>query len=164
MTYDIFGADIGGVLIDRVADGTDTSFFTGRYLETPQVAGAFDALARLHAGHFAGRVHVISKCGTRIEARSREWLAHHRFHEITGISETHLHFCRERKDKAPIAEALGLTHFVDDRLDVLGYLDAVAHRFLFRPNATDAEAAKKLRWHRFRVVSQWPEIEAAIAS
>lgn len=164
MTTEFFGADLGGVLIDRVADGTDTSFFSGRYLETPQVGGAFDALARLNAGRFAGRVYVISKCGPRVEERSRDWLAHHRFHQITGIPQTHVHFCRDRKDKAPIAETLGLTHFVDDRLDVLGFLDAVPHRFLFRPNDADARAAAKIRWPRFRVVSHWPEIEAAIAS
>jgi hypothetical protein len=39
-----------------------------------------------------------------------------------------------RREKADHARALGLTHFIDDRLDVLGHLEGlVPHRFLFGP-------------------------------
>ena len=39
----------------------------------------------------------------------------------------------ERRDKAPICERLGITHFVDDRLDVLAYMETVEHRYLLGP-------------------------------
>jgi hypothetical protein len=43
-------------------------------------------------------------------------------------------FCRERPDKAVIAAELGLTHFVDDRVDVLEHMvGVVTHRYLFGP-------------------------------
>jgi hypothetical protein len=122
--------DIGGVIIDRVGEGTDTSFFGDRPLETPAVPGAFEALARL-AVLFDGRVHLVSKAGPEVEARTRDWLAHHRFFEATGLEEAHLHVVRERADKAPEAARLGITHFVDDRVDILESLVTVPYRHLF---------------------------------
>ena len=127
------GVDVGGVIIDRVNDKTDTSFFGDNYLRTTAVPGAFEGLARLNAARFPGRIYLVSKCGPRIEARTRAWLAHHRFHAITGIPEAHLRFCRRRPDKAPICAALGISHFVDDRLEVLTYLTGVPQRYLFHP-------------------------------
>ncbi len=131
------GVDVGGVIIDRVNDNTDTSFFGDNYLRTTAVPGAFEALARLNAGRFEGQIHLVSKCGPRIEARTRTWLAHHGFHATTGIPETHLRFCRRRPDKGPICAALGISHFVDDRLEVLTYLTGVQRRYLFRPVETE---------------------------
>ncbi len=129
----ILGVDVGGVLIARVEGDADTSFFGKRFLETPAVPGAIEAVARLHRGRFRDAVWIVSKCGEQIEARTREWLAHHGFHESTGIPPERLRFCRRRADKAPICDDLGITHFVDDRLEVLGYLARVPHRILFRP-------------------------------
>lgn len=68
---DALGVDVGGVIVDRVAEGTDTSFFADRHLETPAVAGAFDGL-RLLTSHFEGRVYLISKAGPKIAGKTRE--------------------------------------------------------------------------------------------
>ena len=128
------GVDVGGVLVDRIrADGSDTSFFSDRYLETPAVAGAFDTLARLGRERFGQRICIVSKCGPRTEEKTRLWLAHHRLLETLGLDAQALHFCRERRDKAPICKRLGVTHFIDDRMDVLVHLTSVPHRFLFGP-------------------------------
>ncbi|MEV7330303.1 hypothetical protein [Micromonospora sp. NPDC093244] len=72
-----------------------------------------------------------------------------------------VHFCRTRPDKAPIARRLGLTHVVDDKLEVLGYLDSVPHRYLFRPRPAEvaANAALLPRVHR---VESWPELTALL--
>ena len=134
---EILGVDVGGVIIDRVNDNTDTSLFSDNYLATTAVPGAFEALARLTAGRFGGQVFLVSKCGARVEAKTREWLHHHDFHARTGIPAGHLHFCRRRPDKAGICERLGVTHFIDDRLEVLGYLDTVTNLYLFRPDARE---------------------------
>jgi len=138
-TKDKLGVDIGGVIIDRINDRTDTSFFSDSYLETTAVPGAFDALARLAAERFGAGVYLVSKCGPAIEAKTRAWLAHHAFFARTGIAAAHLRFCRRRRDKAAIAESLGLTHFIDDRLEVLGYLHAVPHRYLFKPREAEVQ-------------------------
>src|SRR3954452_3190791 len=127
----VLGVDIGGVIIDRGGDGGDTSFFGDRPLETPPVAGVFDALAGLAADPFDYRVHLISKAGPRTVERTRAWLEHRDFHAITGIAPSAVHFVRERADKDPVCRRLGVTHFVDDRLSVLNLLPSVPHRYLF---------------------------------
>lgn len=128
------GIDIGGVIIGRHDDSDDTSFFGDNYLRTPAVTGALDALTTINkAGTFAGNCHLISKCGKKTENRTREWLSHNHFHDATGIDEAHLHFCRERKQKAELCDELGITRFVDDRLEVLTYLAHLRWRYLFDP-------------------------------
>jgi hypothetical protein len=145
------------VIVALAAGDEDTSFFGSRPLETPATAGAFEQLAILTAGPFAGRVHLVSKAGPKVASNTRAWLAHHRFFERTGIAATNLHFVRQRRDKAPVCQRLGITHFVDDRLDVLAYLDTVEYRYLFTggtPGRTpDARAPE---W--VTVTATWTEL------
>ncbi|MEU8300116.1 hypothetical protein AB0C04_22915 [Micromonospora sp. NPDC048909] len=154
------GVDIGGVIIEPADDDADTSFFGEHYLRTPVVAGAFEALATLAAGPF-DEVHLVSKCGEDTERRTREWLVHHDFHTRTGIPVRRVHFCRTRPAKAPIARRLGLTHFVDDKLEVLGYLDSVPHRYLFRPRAAEV-ARHDVHLPLVHRVESWPELVTAL--
>ncbi|MGC5019570.1 hypothetical protein [Micromonospora sp. DT47] len=153
------GVDVGGVIIERSEGTDDTSFFGPNYLRTPPVAGVFEALAEL-VPRF-DEAYVVSKCEEPTERRTREWLAHHDFHARTGIGPERLHFCRTRPEKGPIAAQLGLTHFVDDRLEVLGHLDTVPYRYLFRPrqDEVDAYAAQLAGVRR---VESWPELVAAL--
>lgn len=129
------GIDIGRVIIEGDTPGADTSFIGGSIedaLATPAVAGAFDAIRRL-VTLFGQRVWLVSKCGKRVEEKSRLWLAHHRFFAETGMSEANVRFCRERPQKRDHALDLRLTHFIDDRTDVLEHLaGAVPHLVLFR--------------------------------
>jgi hypothetical protein len=155
------GVDIGGVVIDRVDDDADTSFFGDNYLATPAVPGVFDALARLVGEKFDDRVHLVSKCVRRVQGKSLEWLAHHDFYARTGVSPDHVRFCRERPDKAMIAAELGLTHFIDDRLEILGYLETVGNLYLFRPHEGEVHRHRRHR-HRVHVVQAWDEAVRAI--
>lgn len=152
-----FGVDVGGVIVDRINDNTDTSFFSDNYLATTAVPGAFDALARLVAGRFGDQVFIVSKCGSRVEAKTREWLAHHDFYTRTGIAAEHLHFCRRRPDKAGICERLGITHFIDDRLEVLGYLGTVPDLYLFQPDRREMKRHER-HLSRVQVVQSWDEV------
>ena len=155
------GVDIGGVVIERASQRGDTSFSGDRYLETPAIAGVVEALARLTAERFGPSVHFVSKCGATTERKTREWLAHHRLFERTGIPADNLHFCRRRDEKAPIAARLGLTHFVDDRLEVLGYLETVPTLILF--DAIEDEVAKHRHLlDRVTRVAGWPEVTALL--
>lgn len=132
------GVDIGRVIIDGSAhpDGGDTAFFQGdeaTMLATPEVAGAVEAIAAL-TERFDGRVWLVSKCGPRVQERTRRWLAGHDFFARTGIDGSHLRFCRLRPEKRIHCVELRLTHFVDDRPDVHAAIrDVVAHRYLFGP-------------------------------
>src|SRR5690349_10553172 len=115
------GVDIGRVLIaGPAAGGPDTAFFAGdeaAMLATPEVPGAVDALADL-VDRLDGRVWLVSKCGPRVQARTRRWLAAHDVHRRTGIRPADVRFCLRRPQKREHCLELGLTDFVDDRADV----------------------------------------------
>jgi hypothetical protein len=151
------GVDIGRVIIH--GDGPDTSFIGGSEadaLKAPAMSGAFEALARLTT-FFDGRVWLVSKCGPRIQARTRAWLAAHRFFERTGMASDHLHFCRERPEKATICKTLRITCFVDDRVDVLESMSGIVpHRLLF--------GARSAPTPEIVPVATWLEAEPAIVT
>jgi hypothetical protein len=129
------GIDIGGVIIRPAIASGDTSFFSSGYLETPMVDGAFDAVAQLNREAFRDGVFLVSKARSGTARKTVEWLAHHRFHEITGVPLERVHFCERREDKAIIAKRLNLGAFIDDRVDVLQHLQAVRVRILFAATA-----------------------------
>lgn len=52
----------------------------------------------------AANVYVVSKAGSRIIAKTKQWLEHHRVYERTGLLVEHVHFCARRKDKVHICE------------------------------------------------------------
>lgn len=132
------GIDIGRVLIaPDAADGrADTSFIGGSLeasLATLPYDGMFETVPDL-VKSFAGQVWLVSKAGPSVQDKTRHWLRHHRFFERTGISPDNLRFCRERPQKALHCKELAITHFIDDRSDVLGHLKDVVHnRYLFGP-------------------------------
>ena len=107
-------------------------------------------------------MHLVSKCGPGVEAKTRAWLVHHRFGDITGVWEERLHFCRTRADKAPVCERLGVTHFIDDRLEVLGYLSTVPHRYLFQPDEKEM-ARHAAHLPLVCIVQSWREVADALA-
>jgi len=116
------GIDIGRVIIDgpNHPNGGDTAFFSGdepTMLATPAVTDAFVAIHDL-VQTFASQVWLISKCGPRVQARTRRWLEHHNFYDHTGLNPAHVRFCLQRVDKRIHCQELEITHLVDDRLDV----------------------------------------------
>jgi len=130
------GLDIGRVIINPAgtAGKEDTSFLGGSdadAMETPPSPGAFEVIREL-VDFYEGRVWLVSKCGPRIQRRSRDWLRHQRFYQQTGLNPSQLRFCPKRPDKAIHCRQLRLTHFVDDRLDVLRHLRGITpNRYLF---------------------------------
>lgn len=157
------GIDIGRVLIapDAIDGRADTSFIGGSLadaLATPPYEGMFDVVPGL-VQRFGGRVWLVSKCGAKVQEKTRHWLRHHRFFERTGISPHHLRFCLERPQKALHCRELGLTHFIDDRPDVLGHLEGlVPHRFLFGPQR------KPFVRPGVVPVPSWADAEGAVAA
>lgn len=130
------GIDIGRVIIRPAQTEGDTSFLNGsdqdamRTLPSP---GAFEAIAQLFDAS-DGQVWLVSKCGPRIQQRSRAWLTHWGFTKKTGVTPDRFHFCRERRDKAAIARRLGLDVFIDDRPDIARHLAGIVGlRYLFGP-------------------------------
>lgn len=155
------GIDVGRVLITPDdARGADTSFIGGSLadaLGTPPFEGMFEYVPELVA-RFQGHAWLVSKAGPRVQLKTLEWLKFHGFHERTGLPASHVHFCRERHEKAKISRRLGLTHFIDDRLDVLQHLRGiVAYRYLFGPQRVGTVVPSGVT-----AVQNWSEVGAVV--
>ncbi len=137
------GIDIGRVLMTPVLGAkADTSFLRGsieRAMATPPSPGAIEAVAEL-VKLLEGNVWLISKAGKNVQQKTRQWLRHQRFYESTGLARSNVRFCLQRHEKAQHCRQLKITHFVDDRLDVLGFVrPCVPYLYLFGEQAPDCE-------------------------
>lgn len=155
------GIDVGRVLISPGDESApDTSFIGGSLedaLRTPPYEGMFEVVPRL-SQKFAAQVWIVSKCGPRVQERTRQWLRHHQFFERTSIDPANLRFCLQRPQKALHCAELGITHFIDDRLDVLEAMrDVVPQRLLFGPQRTSPP-----RDAGVRLVADWTEVAEAL--
>ena len=157
------GVDIGGVIIDRLNDNEDTSLFGDNFLEATPVPDAFDSLAELnHSEQFEGRLWLVSKCGQRIQERTRLWLEHNDFYDQTGISRENVHFTPTREGKVPIARSLQLTHFVDDRLEILRYVsECVENLYLFNPEHSEVQA-HQIPGRQIQQFGSWAVLKAEL--
>ncbi len=130
------GVDIGRVLIFPGDSPGDTSFISGneeQALLTPPMPGAFEVIKEL-VPLFGGRVWLVSKCGPKVQQRSLRWLARWDFYAATGVRQDRVLFCRERHQKADHCARHSITHFVDDRADVLRHLNGlVPWLYLYGP-------------------------------
>lgn len=156
------GIDIGRVLIapDSPDGKADTSFIGGSLeaaIATPPYDGMFEAVPRL-VEMFRAQVWLVSKAGPRVQEKTRHWLRHHRFFERTGIAPGSVRFCLERPQKAQHCLELGITHFIDDRADVLGHLEGIVpNLFLFGPQKRPARVRGVV------LVPSWAEAQVAVA-
>jgi hypothetical protein len=154
------GIDIGRVLMCPAdSDGRpDTSFLSADEAGALAVPPAPHMLAVVPelVRRFEGRVWLVSKAGPRIERLTLRWLQHHRFFERTGLRRDRVRFCRRREDKRAHAIELGLTHFIDDRVDVLIHLRGVVSDLLL----FGAQTAAIPTW--VRPVRDWPAVATAL--
>jgi hypothetical protein len=136
------GIDVGRVLISPGDESKpDTSFIGGSLddaLNTPPYEDMFDVVPAL-VSRFGGRVWIVSKCGQRIQERTMQWFDRHRFFDRTGIDRRNVRFCLTRPEKALHCREIGITHFIDDRTDVLeAMIGVVPNLYLFGPQQAPA--------------------------
>lgn len=130
------GIDIGRVIMCPTDDDgrPDTSFLSADEpgaLATPAAPGLYEVLPGLIRA-FSSNVWLVSKAGPRIEKLTLKWLRHNDFYNRTGLRPDRVCFCRKREEKQIYARRHGLTHFIDDRVDVLEHLrNVVPHLVLF---------------------------------
>lgn len=157
------GIDIGRVIIGADTDNPNKSIIGPDFLKTPEIPGAVDTISFLHKSMKWEEIHLVSKCGPRIQNRSVEWLIHNNFFERTGLKSKNMHFCLERKDKAGIVRDTGITHFIDDRIDVLDYMieDIVGGILLVAKH--DSEP-KRIRKNKITIVKDWAQIPRILES
>ena len=129
-----FGRVIHGARSRRAATTRRSS--TGTFeeaLASPATAGVYEVLPGLIEA-FGGRAWIISKCGDRVRERTLAWLDHHDFYARTGLPRGNVRFCYERAEKAVHCRELGITHMIDDRLDVHRAIRGIVpHLYLFGP-------------------------------
>jgi hypothetical protein len=133
------GIDVGRVLISPGDESKpDTSFIGAtpeQAMNTPPYEGMFEVVPAL-VERFNGQVWIVSKCGRRVQERTLQWFDRHRFFERTGIEKGNVRFCLKRPEKAVHCRELQITHFIDDRTDVLeAMLGVVPNLYLFGPQA-----------------------------
>jgi len=151
------GIDIGKVIIVSDAhSGVDSEFLhlpDDEALLIEPAPGCLDVIAELCA-RLEQRVWLVSKAGPKIQQKTRLWLAHHDFYRRTHLPEDHVRFCRERAEKRTHAVRLKLTHFIDDRVDVLeGMRDVVPSLLLFGPQTQIPDWAIHVTdWSEIRTV------------
>lgn len=150
---EVLGIDLGDTIFDRSVSPTQP------------FQDALRVIKRLTEERFtAQHVHIVSKVNAEQMLRAEARLAEYGFFEATGIPEENLHFCAERSEKAPICERLGITHFIDDRVEVIYHLlNIVPHCYLFRGNTKRKLDTDELEFEHVtretRVVNSWLDIE-----
>ena len=156
------GIDIGGVIIDRVKNGHyDTSFKVADYTATPAVEDSFSVIKEITELYRPENVFLVSVCDENTEQKTNEWLIGNQFYALTNLLPANVYNCRKRAHKAVIASKLELTHFIDDRLDVLEYMrTTVPNLYLFNPPANKQDN----KTPGIIVVASWKEMLSFIKS
>lgn len=149
---EIIGFDLGKTIVS-ICDGKDKTPFPG----------VFRVIKRLIGERFGDRSYIVSKVTPEQQKRAEAWLAREGFHELTGLPADHVIFCAERRDKGPICRRLGITHFIDDRPEVLAHMEFVPHRFLFRGDPADREKFKE-QLKNVTDINEWHEVESILLS
>jgi hypothetical protein len=156
------GVDIGGVLVDHVSEDDPGPGARRSYASLVPVDGAFAAVARLVDRRFRDRVWLVSRVSEANEPALVEWLEQRDFFGATGVARERVRFCRERHEKAAICRELQITHFVDDRLEVLSHLiGVVPNLYLLPSRARDMDRFREFL-PSVRVVRRWSDIAEAL--
>ncbi|MBP9855708.1 MAG: hypothetical protein KBC48_00150 [Candidatus Pacebacteria bacterium] len=139
----VLGIDFGWTIC-KIINGRQKNLaaeMQPNFLENPFVDGAPEVIKELVEVIGAKNMHIVSKADLLSEIHIKDWLRVNGFWTLTGMIpyDDHLHFCRERKEKAAICEKLGITHFIDDRLEVLYHLRSVPTRLALNPRREDPD-------------------------
>lgn len=126
------------------------------------MSGVVESLMALKS-RFNDRIFIISRSGDDCLTDNRKYAEYqrrvHLFLYQSSLDKIipwkNVFFCKLRHEKAPIAANLGITHFVDDRLEVLSHMTTVPNRFALNPTA---DQIAKFPADGIVVVSSWKEI------
>ena len=157
-TKQVLGVDVGNVIINhRLSDPNDKTLHEERYSSIPASEGVFKALKTLN-NYFKGEVYLISKCTEWAQEKILIWLKDNNFYNKTGINSKHTHFVRERHEKDAICRKLGITYFIDDRLEVLSYMiESTPNLLLFQPDKDEVNEFKEFL-PKVTVLNDWDEV------
>lgn len=152
------GVDIGNVIINnRLNDPEVSKVDEVVYAGFPPSDGVFDSLKTLNE-YFNGEVYLVSKCTEWAQEQILLWLAAHNFYKKTGIKESNVYFVRQRHEKDGVCRKLGITHFIDDRLEVLSHMvESTSNLILFQPDEDEVKEFEKFL-PNVKVANDWNEV------
>lgn len=152
------GVDIGNVIINnRLNDPEINKVDEAVYAAFPPSEGVFDSLKTLN-DYFDGEVYLISKCTEWAQGQILLWLKAHDFYNKTGIKQEDIYFVRQRHEKDGVCRKLGITHFIDDRLEVLSHMvESTPNLILFQPDITEVKEFEKFL-PSVTVANDWEEV------
>jgi hypothetical protein len=130
-----FGFDIGGVIVPGATGGDEDTLLGNNVGGVMQAPGSFECPAKLVGRFGLFSVHIVSKAGDRgepsqkrvmffhssqlllillivVEENTLRWMKIVSFVEKTGVPLENMHFVRERGDKSPLCDKLGINVFV----------------------------------------------------
>ena len=159
MKKEVLGVDIGNVIINfRLMDKRNRDDWQEKYVASPPVDDVFDSLKILNSEKFKDNIFLVSKCNEEAEFLIKIWFEKRDFFTKTGIKPENVFFCRERHEKEKICRENNITHFVDDRLEVLSHMvGKIPNLFLFQPDQDEINEFKQSLPSVMRVES-WQEI------
>jgi hypothetical protein len=121
--------------------------------------GSLETLQKLSASGTFDEIHIVSKANRMVRIFFRLRLRSLDFWKQTGIPRKNLHFCKQHKDKAAICKKIGITDFVDDRLQVLSHLHIEGGRYALNPTRKREFKKFPQTAEEVTIVSSWQELE-----
>ena len=148
----ILGIDLGNTIVraQRASDATP-----GVRVPPEPFPGALETIAQLVPKFKA--VYVLSRVTPEQKVRALQWLAISKFHEKTGVPAGNVLFCESRHEKAPICHQLQVTHFIDDRPEVLSHMGGI-FKLIYNPNPEDVDKYRA-KLENAVIVNNWEEIQ-----
>ncbi len=152
------GIDLGGVIIPWRKDAhSKEPYFDQPFLLRPPRLSALERISDL-MGVFRGKVWIVSRWAAAHREKTHQWLERHQVLPVTGMSAAHVRFCEKISSKADICAELGITHFIDDRMQVMDVLrPIVPHLYLFGEQGQEAYVHEWLT-----PVANWDDAYAAV--
>ena len=134
----VLGIDIGGVVTKiPIGSNRDDSFLGKDPLLTPKMEDSFTVISELAKQY---RIVFITRAGGPTRRALADWFRDQQFFESTELSMGRVFYTSTRDEKIGVAMDQGVTHFIDDRLEVLmGMLGIVPNLIAFQARPSDKE-------------------------
>lgn len=148
------GIDIVGVL----ADDKKPFIRAGEYVIFSLMKDAIEVVGRIVNKFGAENVFIVSRVTSHQTALATGiWMETHQFLQKTKLPLENVHLCTRHGEKTEVAKKLGITHFIDNKLNVLDYFDDNVELLAFRVEKSEAEEYPGLL-QRIIFIDSWQEI------
>jgi hypothetical protein len=139
---------------DRVYKDIRDSLYARLTTEAPPVAGALEYLPLLNA-----EIYIISARRSGNIRYAQDWLLQHGVYN--AVPADHIFFCGSGAEKSGICRRLGVSLYLDDRLNVLELLPDETKKILFDP---DGIAGRLQPPEVVKVVNDWLQFTSIVSS